>query len=505
MKIYKSEIQAGLESKLRTNNSVAYVTKINPKNFRSYIETQPKYASFMKAQAARDNMDLYPIDSILVSVGENKNDDVFDKLEVWEARHTPEDKPLNYNHISTDIVGHIVSNVAVDTDLQPIPEDIDPANLPDKFHIITASVIYKYLDNPDYLSRIETLIPEIEAGDWCVSMECLFQGFDYAMTKANGEQTVIPRNEETAYLTKHLRSYGGDGNYQDYHVGRLLRNITFSGHGLVQNPANPESVIFNNVKNFSGTLAKNVYFKSNSLHRKTESKNMDGIDIKSLDAYADLKTKCDRLELELEKYTSDASKAEVETLRKNVTAHETKINDLETQLANATKNIGELNAELTEAKKNSDNFKKMLDEEKDKRSKSERKFTLVSAGAPSDEIDSFLDQFGALADDQFAAVVALAAKSWKESGGQVNTEFESSSNLDGKTPNKTMEDTSKAKDKKVVEDDNEDDAEVSVLDNVEVTDSTTAAVNTDNLEQSRAEILSKIENVMSGYLGKRRK
>jgi hypothetical protein len=44
-------------------------------------------------------------------------------------------------------------------------------------------------------------------------------------------------------LTKHLRAYGGTGEYENYKVGRSLRGISFSGKGLVNKPANPRSII----------------------------------------------------------------------------------------------------------------------------------------------------------------------------------------------------------------------------------------------------------------------
>ena len=40
--------------------------------------------------------DLYYLNSILVSAGWNKNDDVFDVADLWAARETPIDKPFNY-------------------------------------------------------------------------------------------------------------------------------------------------------------------------------------------------------------------------------------------------------------------------------------------------------------------------------------------------------------------------------------------------------------------------
>ena len=77
-------------------------------------------------------------------------------------------------------------------------------------------------------------------------MECFFKGFDYGLLdKSTGTYKTLARNENTAYLTKYLRAYGGLGEHDNYKIGRVLRNITFSGKGYVEKPANPESIIFN--------------------------------------------------------------------------------------------------------------------------------------------------------------------------------------------------------------------------------------------------------------------
>ena len=48
-------------------------------------------------------------------------------------------------------------------------------------------------------------------------MECFFKGFDYGLLNSEtGEYKVLARNEETAFLTKYLRAYGGDGKHQNY-------------------------------------------------------------------------------------------------------------------------------------------------------------------------------------------------------------------------------------------------------------------------------------------------
>ena len=76
-------------------------------------------------------------------------------------------------------------------------------------------------------------------------MECFFKGFDYGiLNKGTGKYKILARNNETAYLTKYLRAYGGAGEHEDYKIGRVLRNITFSGKGYVDRPANEDSIIF---------------------------------------------------------------------------------------------------------------------------------------------------------------------------------------------------------------------------------------------------------------------
>ena len=106
-----------------------------------------------------------------------------------------------------------------------------------------ASVLYLKWDNPDFQKRIDDLIAGIARGQWFVSMECLLRNFDYALISPTGERKTIARSNESAWLTKHLRIYGGTGEYYGYKIGRLLRSFTFSGQGIVNNPANPKSII----------------------------------------------------------------------------------------------------------------------------------------------------------------------------------------------------------------------------------------------------------------------
>ena len=169
-------------------------------------------------------------------------------METWVARKTPEDKPFNYMHDEMDIIGHITANRVVDFEGEAIDESIETP--PKDFNIITDAVIYKSWSDVEQRERINTLVEEIKEGKWYVSMECLFPNFDYALIDSEGQTKLIERSEASAFLTKHLRAYGGSGLYEDYKVGRLLRNISFSGKGLVSKPANPRSVILEGNKSF---------------------------------------------------------------------------------------------------------------------------------------------------------------------------------------------------------------------------------------------------------------
>lgn len=196
-------------------------------------------------KASLTDFDLHYLKSILVTTGWNKNDDVFDRLETWIARKTPEDKPFNYEHNCSDIIGHITGTIPVTMDGEVIG---DVESLPAQFNILTSAVLYKVWSKPELQERMDKLLEEIAEGKWFVSMECLFKGFDYSLKDPEGKTKVVARNESTAFLTKHLRAYGGNGTYLQYRVGRLLRNFVFSGKGLVENPANIYSVIFDNAE-----------------------------------------------------------------------------------------------------------------------------------------------------------------------------------------------------------------------------------------------------------------
>jgi regulator of replication initiation timing len=336
--IYKAEKDAGIAKAIRASSSVSYASKLIPSDIN---KSRINKCFERLVSAAKPNfdkqIDLFYLDTILVTTSCNLNNDIFVGSEVWSARATPEDKPFNFGHNQSDIIGHITASYAVDEKYQLIDDEISTDELPEKFHLLTSAVIYKIHEDEKRQEWIDKIIAEIEDGKWFVSMEALFRNFDYGLISPTGESRIVARNEETAVLTKHLRQYGGTGKYNDYTIGRVLRNITFCGKGLVEDPANPESLILNNLEDFKGVASKTVYINLNGLDNvKTEitmAENAKNEAVTSLESkVASLETELSTAKSELDKKTK-----EVETLTSEKAGLKTKVDELTKEKAEANR------------------------------------------------------------------------------------------------------------------------------------------------------------------------
>ena len=393
MEIYKAEIEDGLGDLLSSTNSVAYCGVA--KCFTPSTEEQESMKLIAsEASENKDQIDLFYLESVLVSTGWNKNDDVFDPKETFAARTTPEDKPFNFMHNEKDIIGHITGNRVVDFQGNAIAEETE--NPPTEFNILTTAVIYKEWSDVDQRQRIQKILAEIEEGKWFVSMECLFPNFDYALVDKTGGTRVVPREESSAFLTKHLRSYGGSGKYEDYRVGRLLRNLSFSGKGLVSKPANPRSVI----------LEGNRFFDESEAQILTISS------IKENDM-SDLDKQIDDLRSELAE-----AKAANEVLKEKVVAEqqaefESKIQALEATIAEQAEALEAKEAVVAEQaealKHGEEDMKKKMEElrkmQKDK-ANMQRKAQLEDLGLEAEEAEATLAEFEDADDATFDKVLA---------------------------------------------------------------------------------------------------
>jgi hypothetical protein len=524
MIVYHTEIADGLSEKLYASNCISYASVVEPSHKTNHSLKN------IKSLAALNDSDLYYVQSILVTSSWNKNDDIFDKYEVWNAKNTPEHKPTNLDHNESIIVGHITANWPITDDGLLIDENTPVDNLPNKFHILTGSVIYKGFSNAELAERTTKLIAEIESGTKYVSMECFFQGFDYGLlNKSNGEYKILARNEETAFLTKYLRAYGGMGEHDNYKIGRVLRNITFSGKGFVDKPANPDSIIFNKAL-FNQVIEDNLVQKNDNLLeigvfdnqstsnvennimsvQATEAEKIETEEVTTNDnvvadtavttvdepaVVAEQVSNDEVTEDEVAPVVEDAVSAEIAALTEKVNLLETQIasqnetikiletekeeaakkmkekNLLKEEMAKMEKDMQKVKSELETANQTIAEYKNKEAEMMKKEKKMKRKATLIENGVDSEVADSLIEKFESMEDEAFDAMATLVA---------------------GKMPPWLDKKKKDEEDKKDKNEASEDNADPSVLDDVEVVEEVNLGVGGDaesSVEATRAALI----------------
>lgn len=412
--IFAQEKKDGLAQLVRSNASLAYCSPARPIARSDRQEVIQSIFEKTTAAANKGQMDLFYLDTILVTAGTmNLNDDIFLREPTWAARHTPEDKPFNYGHDQLDIIGHITSNAAVNEEYEAIAEDSAVDELPDKFHILTSAVIYKAWADKKQSERIEKIIAEIGEDKWFVSMECLFRGFDYGFYNAKGECKVVARNEDSAFLTKYLRAYNGSGKYKGDKIGRVISNLVFSGKGLVEKPANPESIIFNNTASFKSTFANLGYINSCELDNSNIQEEIE--DMADTDkTIAELERKLEAALSETKRVTEKLEAANVQSAK----ASEDKISSLTVAVEDEKKKTkdaedkkAKAEVELAEAKKQLETVtaaKEDLEKKFDKSKKSEK---VSKAGLSEEDASAFLTDWADASEEVFDKALALAVKS----------------------------------------------------------------------------------------------
>tara|TARA_R100001163_G_scaffold19089_1_gene16889 strand:- start:885 stop:2390 length:1506 start_codon:yes stop_codon:yes gene_type:complete len=409
MKIYASEKEAGLEEAIKANASVAYSSPVafyipnkeQKESIKNLVVADEKATSENKEQ-----FDLYYLSSILVSTGWNKNDDVFDLQEAWRAKDSPVDKQFNFMHNEADIIGHITGSVVLDQ----VGNEIEDINNVEKFDIATSAVLYNSWTTPELKERMEKLIAEIEEGKWFVSMECLFNEFDYAVVTPEGDNKVVARDEASAFLTKHLRAYGGDGQYEGYKIGRLLRNIAFSGKGLVSNPANPRSVILNDVNPFANAQAEEI---TNS-NINMENEDMSDVlkeQVEELKAeLATAKEAAKAFETEMTKQKEEEIQSKIEAFEAVVSEKDEAITEAQAAVEAAEAKVSELEEAIAKKDEELAEALAKIEAHEAEVKTMARRAALVEAGAEEEEVESILEAFAEATDEMFEQVVALKKK-----------------------------------------------------------------------------------------------
>jgi len=546
LKIYDVEIADGIADVIKSNASISYAAQAVPCSKDSIFSSSEKE---YKTLASYKDEDLYYVQSILVTSNWNRNDDIFEGKEIWRAKNTPEDKPTNLEHDESTIIGHIISNWPITAEGMLIDKDTPEDNLPNKYHILTGSVIYRAFSDPRLKLRAEQLIHEIENGEKYVSMECMFSGFDYGLlNKQTNAYEILPRNETTAYLTKHLRAYGGTGEHEDYKIGRVLRQIVFSGKGFVAKPANPESVILtmkkestdSELKNINNFTELGVTTLKSSFNSEVEPMNLDK-DVSEIkdqiesiakssesiqDSFnktaSDLEKQYSELSeaLTASKSDSEAKADQISKLDEELKAKSEDAETKNTELSTALETIAsheetikaheEKIASLTESMASSDSIiaeYKMKEEEMEKKEKlMKRKAQLLESGVDADSAEATLEKFESLDDETFDAMTEVLAgmKPVKKEEAMDPNKMKKMVNKDeeaeSKSPRKMVgsEETEATSEEQEAEESEETSAEI--LDSVEVEEEVNLSVGEeaeDSVESTRAALVDFVNSRLS--------
>lgn len=489
IKIFQAEESI---ANLIENNSIAFCSKAEmllvPEGHKIYTTASSKPV----------DLDLYyPTKSILATTIWNKNDDVFSPKYTWAARHTPVHSPTNIDHDHNKIVGHITDAWVIDANGKLIDDDTAEENLPSKFHLCNGAVIYKYSREPHLMAQAEKLIEEIESGKKFVSMECLFPDFDYAVISSDNNYRIIERNEATAFLTKHLRIYGGSGSYSGHKIGRFLKNMVFSGKGYVDNPANPESIIFGNETEFDFSIAsyqndlfeindKKIYFGVNLISESSSSINEGDSDepIMENEIMADINLDVQKLEAQVASLTKQLADAdvkakneEIESLKAQLAKATTEIEaqkavaeELKTQVESTKAEVEASKSEIEKLAAAKAELASKIEEAEKNQTRAERIAKLIDGGVAKDVAEAKVEKFAALSSEQFNEVADVIINAVK--------------------PTETVEETAADVEAEVEAD----------LSTVEVTEEAVASVGDDD-ENENVKAKAEVRNSIAKYLG----
>ena len=472
--VYQAE--KSIESQILSNNRILASCQIIPKINKNKIDVSKL------SLASEYDKDLYHLYTIMVSTGINKNDDVFTRSELWTAKDTPIDKPLNVEHQPRSIIGHIIESRMISDQYEEVEEFEDDGEEDDEtYHLLTGGVIYKHLGSIDGELEQECakLIEEIDNGEWFVSMECLFADFDYALIHPVFGKKYVQRNDTTAFLTKYLRIYGGEGHYNSMKIGRVLKGLLFSGKGLVKNPANPNSIILNNVEKFSGSYASLNDINVNNIGDDNMSDNFEAKYAEAQNEIMELKEKLAQADQEQYNKIIQAKDAEIAQLNETILAIKKKMDEKE-----------EKDKEEAAKKEDDEKCKAALEAElqsskaeiiqlKTEKLAIDRVSVLVSAGVAKADAEQLVQRFAGVSDEQFCELVELQKK------------------LMNITSASEVVEVKEEKEEEVVAETTEEETNTEVLDTAEVIDDAALSVNEESADETNKVCASVAEWVNS--------
>jgi hypothetical protein len=186
-------------------------------------------------------IDLQYMNAIFVSSGMNKNGAVFLGSELLKAHKSISTKAVDVEHNEKEVIGHIAARGFLTREGEAVhPEEaltaMSQQDMDDlELDVAISAVVYK--------DRFPEIAESISNGEWMVSMECYYRDYDIKVG-----DLIIPRDqaEQMGYdklVGKVVQVKKGMKDFGFHMVGRVLRDIIFSGVGIVKDPANERSII----------------------------------------------------------------------------------------------------------------------------------------------------------------------------------------------------------------------------------------------------------------------
>lgn len=248
------------------------------------IELQEETAAMRKEAASvialpeDKQIDLQYFTAIYVSTGTNLNHAHFLGSELVAARDTVTSKALDIEHKEDEIIGHIYDCAFIDAEGKKLNSTalsaMETASLDDKeMHIVIAGIIYK--------NRFPEIAAEVVANKWKVSMEAYYQDYDLKIgdliiNRKEAEALGLTEEKSDTVMGKVAKVLKKGKTVAEGAVARVLRNVCFSGCGIVKNPANPPSIILETAqKDEDNTLVLSYDQLEKSTNNNVTSSNIE--------------------------------------------------------------------------------------------------------------------------------------------------------------------------------------------------------------------------------------
>jgi regulator of replication initiation timing len=211
---------------------------------------------------------------------------------------------------------------------------------------------------------------------------------------------IYARNDETSFLTKYLRAYGGQGTYENFKVARVLRNFRFCGMGNVDTPANPASE-YTKVDDYVLASISDLKKDSKVVFYITKG------NIMKIETLEQALAEIDSLQKKLEGKDTD-------TLQASLTKAQTDLETEKNKVSLATQEVNTLKTELDQLKKDLEQVKadlKTKTEELDaiaKNAKSKERLAQLKECGFEVVDENKQKSYSEMSDDAFASILDFA-------------------------------------------------------------------------------------------------